>query len=143
MILTRLTLILILLLSISSVCLAQTGDGDGAIFKVERLNALVLLVVFSLSVLYYISRAKGGSDLFIRKLPGLEAIDEAVGRATEMGRSVLYIPGIQDLDDIQTIAGLSIPDDREIDGIDQSAFLYGEQEESNREGFLYWNADMA
>ena len=41
-----------------------------------------------------------------------------------------------------TIADLSVPDDREIDGIDQSAFLYGEQEESNREGFLYWNADM-
>jgi len=45
---------------------------------------------------------------FIRKLPGLEAVDEAVGRATEMGRTVLFVPGIQDLDDIQTIAGLSI-----------------------------------
>ncbi|MBU1318210.1 MAG: hypothetical protein KKH67_03335 [candidate division Zixibacteria bacterium] len=108
MILMRFTLILILLLSISSVCLAQTDNGDGAIFKVERLNALILLIVFSFSVLYYISRAKRGSDLFIRKLPGLEAVDEAVGRATEMGRSVLFIPGIQDLDDIQTIAGLSI-----------------------------------
>lgn len=31
-----------------------------------------------------------------------------MGRATEMGRSVLYIPGIQELDEIQTIAGLSI-----------------------------------
>lgn len=104
----RLILILILLLSMTGICLAQPDDDGGALFRVERLNALILLVVFSISVLYYISRAKGGSELFIRKLQGLEAVDEAVGRATEMGRSVLYIPGIQDLDDIQTIAGLSI-----------------------------------
>ena len=31
-----------------------------------------------------------------------------MGRATEMGRPVLFIPGIYELDDIQTIAGLSI-----------------------------------
>lgn len=29
------------------------------------------------------------------------------------------------------MAGLEAPDDREIDGVDQSAFFYGEQEESN------------
>ena len=39
-------------------------------------------------------------------------------------------------------AGIPVPDDREIDGIDQSAWLTGEQEESNREGFLFWNADQ-
>ena len=30
------------------------------------------------------------------------------GRATEMGRSVLYIPGIQDINEIQTIASMTI-----------------------------------
>ena len=39
------------------------------------------------------------------------------------------------------MAGLEAPDDREIDGIDQSAFFYGEQEESNREGFIFWNGE--
>ena len=34
------------------------------------------------------------------------AIEEAVGRATEMGRSVLFVPGIQDVSEIQTIAGI-------------------------------------
>lgn len=38
-----------------------------------------------------------------------------------------------------TMAGLKVPGDRVIDGKDQSPFLYGEQEKSNREGFLYWN----
>ncbi|MGB2770206.1 MAG: fibronectin type III domain-containing protein [Candidatus Zixiibacteriota bacterium] len=77
-------------------------------FRSYRLNMLVLLLVFSASVLLYIRSAKGGKSLFIRKLAGLEAVEEAVGRATEMGKPVLFIPGISDLDEIQTIAGLSI-----------------------------------
>jgi hypothetical protein len=58
--------------------------------------------------LYYISHAKAGRELFIRKIAGLEAVDEAVGRATEMGRKIFYIPGIQDMNNMQTIAGLTI-----------------------------------
>jgi hypothetical protein len=84
------------------------SSSSGAWFRSERINALILLLFFSTAVLSYIGRARKGASLFIRKLPGLEAVDEAVGRATEMGRTVLFIPGIQDLDDIQTIAGLSI-----------------------------------
>jgi arylsulfatase len=40
-----------------------------------------------------------------------------------------------------TMAGLPVPDDRVIDGKDQSTFLSGSQPESNRDGFLYWNGD--
>lgn len=40
-----------------------------------------------------------------------------------------------------TMAGLPVPDDRVIDGVDQSAFLYGRQERSNREGFPFWVGD--
>jgi arylsulfatase A-like enzyme len=39
------------------------------------------------------------------------------------------------------MAGLPVPDDRVIDGQDQAPFLSGEQEQSNREGFLYWNGE--
>ena len=42
---------------------------------------------------------------------------------------------------LAAMAGISVPHDREMDGVDQSAWLYGKQKESNREGFLYWNAD--
>ncbi len=77
-------------------------------FRTSRINMLVLLLIFSASVVLYIRSAKGGKSLFIRKLAGLEAVEEAVGRATEMGKPVLFIPGIQELDEIQTIAGLSI-----------------------------------
>ncbi len=97
-----------LVLLLSTTALAQEGDTASGWFRPERTNALVLLLFFSAAVLLYIRRANRGASLFIRKLPGLEAIDEAVGRATEMGRTVLFVPGIQDLDDMQTIAGLSI-----------------------------------
>jgi arylsulfatase len=38
-------------------------------------------------------------------------------------------------------AGGEIPTDRVIDGIDQRPFLIGKQDNSNREGFLFWNGD--
>jgi len=38
-------------------------------------------------------------------------------------------------------AGLDIPQDRVIDGVDQRAFFEGKQEGSNRDGFLYWMGD--
>jgi hypothetical protein len=77
-------------------------------FRINRTNMLVFLFIFSAAVLLYIRSAKAGKGLFIRKLAGLEAVEEAVGRATEMGKPVLFVPGIQELDEIQTIAGLSI-----------------------------------
>lgn len=77
-------------------------------FRTDRINTLVLTLLFTAVVLIYIRLARRGKPLFIRKLAGLDAIDEAVGRATEMGKSVLFVPGIQEVSDIQTIAGLSI-----------------------------------
>ncbi|HUU45894.1 MAG TPA: DUF6754 domain-containing protein [Acidobacteriota bacterium] len=77
-------------------------------FRLERVNALVLILGFATAILWFVRRAIRGDQLYIRPLPGLNAIDEAVGRATEMGRPVVFIPGTGDLDQIQTIAGLSI-----------------------------------
>ncbi|MBK8229792.1 MAG: hypothetical protein IT349_11410 [Candidatus Eisenbacteria bacterium] len=77
-------------------------------FDASRLNALVLFIVFCVLVLTFIGRARAGGDLFIRKIAGLNAIDEAVGRATELGKKVLYVPGIQSIDENQTIASLAV-----------------------------------
>jgi len=85
---------------------AQTEPSP--LFRADRINALVLVAVFSTAILLYTRWAKQGKPLFLRKIPGLDAVEEAVGRATEMGRPVLYIPGLQELDEIQTIAGISI-----------------------------------
>ena len=61
-----------------------------------------LLLVFF--ILFNIWRAKGKKDMFVRRIPGLSAIDDAIGRATEMGRPVLMVPGIGPLNAISVQA---------------------------------------
>jgi hypothetical protein len=61
-----------------------------------------------LAVLYKIWRAKQGKSLYIRRIPGLANIEEAVGRATEMGRPAAFGPGIFGMDQMPTLAALSI-----------------------------------
>jgi hypothetical protein len=77
-------------------------------FNVHRVNMLVFLVFFFAVIIIFIQRAKAGKSLFIRRIAGLDAIEEAVGRATEMGKPVLYISGIEDVDNIQTVASMII-----------------------------------
>jgi hypothetical protein len=71
-------------------------------------NVFVLLVLLLGFNLYFIESIKAGRKPFIRRIAGLEAVAEAVGRATEMGRPILFVPGIQDMNDIQTVAGVTI-----------------------------------
>ena len=76
--------------------------------NLRRANVFVFAAALAFAILYFINRAKRGKELFIRKIAGLEAVDDAVGRATEMGRKIYYVPGISDMDNMQTIAGLTI-----------------------------------
>ena len=91
-------------------------SDDGQLTSSTRLNTFfnearwlnfLGVVVICLALIVYIYLA-GKKKLFIRRIAGLEALDEAVGRATEMGKPVLYVTGLADVDDIQTLAALSI-----------------------------------
>jgi hypothetical protein len=77
-------------------------------FHKQRINTLVGMCLLSFFIIYYIAQAKSGKKLFIRKIAGLEAVDEAVGRATEMGKKIFYISGIGDMDNMMTIAAMTI-----------------------------------
>jgi len=59
---------------------------------------LILSTLFCAPIVYFILAARKGREIFIRPIAGLEAIDEAIGRATEMGRPVLYVSGMTYLD---------------------------------------------
>src|SRR3989442_4294982 len=69
---------------------------------------LFSLVVFAALVFLLIRVARGNPNLYIRPLAGITAIEEAIGRATEMGRPVIYIPGVDDINNIQTIYSMVI-----------------------------------
>ncbi|MFN8219675.1 MAG: DUF6754 domain-containing protein [Fimbriimonadales bacterium] len=66
---------------------------------------ILFTLILAAFVLFNIFRAHQGSEkIFIRRIPGLNAIDEAIGRATEMGRPVLMVPGLGDLNAISVQA---------------------------------------
>ena len=77
-------------------------------FNLDRKWVLLFLVFVAASIIYFIEKAKKGGKIYVRKIAGIDAVDEAVGRATEMGKKIFFIPGIQDMNDVQTIAGIAI-----------------------------------
>ncbi len=97
---------------------SETGSSQSAIssgtrssaqwFNTRDTGTLIIGFIICFSVIYFIYHAQMGKKLFLRKIAGLEAVDEAIGRATEMGRPILFIPGIQDLDNVQTVAAITI-----------------------------------
>lgn len=79
------------------------------IFAPGRGGAFFAVLIFVLFVWTMINRARGGTlTREIHKLAGLDAIEEAVGRATEMGRPVHYTMGLPAITNPQTIASFPV-----------------------------------
>ena len=72
------------------------------------LALMFLIVGVGGLMLWFTDQARKGKKIEIRRIPGIDAIEEGIGRATEMGKPVLYVPGIDELQDIQTIASMLI-----------------------------------
>ena len=77
-------------------------------FDPARTNVLIGILLFTLFLVVNIIRARGGAELYVRPIAGLKALDEAIGRATEMGRAVLYVPGLSDMSEVGTFAAITI-----------------------------------
>jgi len=78
------------------------------IMDTNKYTTLVAMLVFCIFVIVFINLAKRGKDLYIRPIAGLEEIDTAVGRATEMGRPIMYMMGNLGVGDVSTIASMGI-----------------------------------
>lgn len=77
-------------------------------FRWDRANGMIILSIMFIFVLYYISKAQRNPNVFLRKIPGIDAVDEAVGRATEMGKPILYSTGYYDITELSTICSVNI-----------------------------------
>ena len=77
-------------------------------FITERIVMFIAIMTFSGTLLFFIRKARRGEDIFLREIPGLKAVEEAVGRSTEMGKPVLFVPGIMDMDQVETVAGVIV-----------------------------------
>lgn len=106
---TELLICLVVIVGAGCAIAQETADAvPPGVFRLERINVLIFAIIFSAAVLWCIRAAMRGKTFYIRPLSGLNAVDEAVGRATEMGKPIVFVPGTGELDQIQTIAGLSV-----------------------------------
>ncbi len=86
---------------------AEPMSPVGKWYNVERTNVLVWVIVYSAIVLFAIYFARR-REMYIRPIAGLQAVNDAIGRATEMGQPILYITGLSGISDIATIASMLI-----------------------------------
>jgi hypothetical protein len=80
----------------------------GQWFNTGRKPVLVAVLVFGFLTIMMVSRARKGAELYVRPISGIEAVDDAIGRATEMGRPILYVLGLGTAADVATIASFTI-----------------------------------
>lgn len=73
----------------------------------NQANNLLLAILFGAVVMGSIQSAKR-REIFLRRIPGLDAVDEALGRATELGKPILYLTGAGDMSEPSTIAAAVI-----------------------------------
>ncbi len=89
-------------------------DGEQYLFPVSNwfnnneIITLIAVLLFAILVYFMVKLAKKGKKLYIRPIAGIEEIDNALGRATEMGRPILFVPGLSSISDVATLAGLAI-----------------------------------
>ena len=77
-------------------------------FHTRRINVLFGVIISFLFILGFIWYAKKRKELYIRPIAGLQAIDDAIGRATEMGKPILYSSGLGKMDRVATMASMNI-----------------------------------
>ncbi len=77
-------------------------------FNRAMINNFLISIIFAFIIMAFIMAARKNPNLFIRRINGLEAVDDAIGRATEMGRPVLQVNGLDPLSTLSTIAAINI-----------------------------------
>jgi len=94
--------------SISESALFGPVESFGQFYHTGKTWMLLAILVYGTLMLVMVRLARRGKELYIRPLAGISAVDEAIGRATEMGRPILYVLGLGAADEIATIASFTI-----------------------------------
>lgn len=78
------------------------------LFNSAQINNLIFVLAFSGVLLASIAAARRNPHVYLRRIAGLDAVEEAIGRSTEMGRPILYLTGAGDMSEVPTIAATVI-----------------------------------
>lgn len=85
-----------------------SARARGNWLHMKKANNFIIMITLSVIIFYFIVHARRNPNMFLRKISGLDAVDEALGRATEMGKPVLFVHGLTGMGSISTIAAISI-----------------------------------
>jgi len=77
-------------------------------FDPQRANILVGVLVCFILIFVFIFYGKRRGRLYVRPISGLQAMDEAIGRATEMGKPILFSSGLGKMERVATMAAMNI-----------------------------------
>ncbi len=97
-------------LLVSLTCFSSTAlaEEDVRWFDPQKTDLLIGILITIILVFGFILYGKKKGSLKIRSIPGLEAMDEAVGRATEMGKPILFSSGLGKMERVATMASMNI-----------------------------------
>jgi hypothetical protein len=89
---------------------SEAAEGVSApnYFNHAQVNNLVFVLAFTGVLLGSIAAARRNPHVYLRRIAGLDAVEEAIGRSTEMGRPILYLTGSGGMSDVSTIAATVI-----------------------------------
>lgn len=57
-------------------------------------SAFILIILLVGPALWFIRKARRGQSIFIRRIPGIDAVDQAIGRTVELGRPMIFTSGL-------------------------------------------------
>ena len=77
-------------------------------FHAKKTIVFIATLIFVVVALYFFYHAKRGREFYIRPIAGIVHIEEALGRATEMGRPIIYVTGLGAIDQLATLASITI-----------------------------------
>jgi hypothetical protein len=77
-------------------------------YNSNRTNVLIGILITGAFVGWFIYLGRKGKSLYLRPIAGLLAMDEAIGRATEMGKPILYSSGRGKMERPASIASMNI-----------------------------------
>jgi hypothetical protein len=78
------------------------------LFHTGKMPILVGTIALFMLVGLFIQIARSGKAMYVRPISGMDEIDNAIGRATEMGKPILYVLGLGAPQEIATIASYTI-----------------------------------
>lgn len=82
--------------------------SKGQWYDVKKTPTLLMTFLFCVTVLALIAAARRGKSFYVRPIPGLAAVDEAIGRATEMGKPILFVSGLGVSSEVATLAAFTL-----------------------------------